>query len=116
MPGTLQIRIRLGAVEWFLEQSGAGRFDIVTSDYLIMELMRDPWPNKRAKSLAMTNYVSVHGPVMKSVTIRAAQIERLGITGFDALHIAAAEAAGCEFLVSTDDRLLKKFQRIRAKS
>ncbi|GEM_PF-5977255 len=48
---------------------------------------------------------------MESVAIRAAQIERLAITSYDALHIATAEAAGCEFLVTTDDRLLKKSQR-----
>lgn len=108
-----QIRVRLEAeaVEWILEQSGAGRFKIVTSDYLIMELMRNPSPDKRAESLAMTNYAGVHVPVMESVAIRAAQIERLAITSYDALHIATAEAAGCEFLVTTDDRLLKKSQR-----
>ena len=38
-----QIRVRLEAeaVEWILEQSGSGRFKIVTSDYLILELMRN---------------------------------------------------------------------------
>jgi len=108
-----QIRVRLEAeaVEWILEQSRAGRFKIVTSDYLIMELMRNPSPDKRANSLAMTNYAGVHVPVMESVAIRAAQIEKLAIPGFDALHIAAAEAAECEFLATTDDRLLKKSQR-----
>jgi len=108
-----QIRVRLEAeaVEWILEQSGAGRFKIVTSDYLILELMRNPSPDKRANSLAMIEYASVHVPVLESVAFRAAQIESLGITSYDALHIAAAEAAGCEFLVTTDDGLLKKFQR-----
>jgi len=108
-----QIRVRLEAeaVEWILEQSGAGRFKIVTSDYLFLELMRNPSPDKRSNSLAMTEYASVHVPVSESVAIRAAQVESLGITSFDALHIAAAEAAGCEFLVTTDDGLLKKSQR-----
>lgn len=108
-----QIRVRLEAeaVEWILEQSNAGRFKIVTSDYLMMELTRNPSPEKRSGSIAMTNYAIVHVPVMESVAIRAAEIERFAITGFDALHIAAAEAAGCEFLATTDDRLLKKSQR-----
>ena len=27
----------------------------------------------------------------------------------DALHVATVEAAGCDFLLTTDDRLLNKF-------
>ena len=48
---------------------------------------------------------------MDSIASRASTIESLGITGFDALHIAAAESAGGDCLVTTDDRLLKKSQR-----
>jgi predicted nucleic acid-binding protein len=59
----------------------------------------------------MTQYTSLHVPVIESVASRASEIESLAITGFDALHIAAAESAGCEYLVTTDDRLLKKSQR-----
>jgi predicted nucleic acid-binding protein len=108
-----QIRVRLEAeaVEWILEQSGIGRFKIITSDYLILELMRNPSPDKRKNSIAMTGYASIHVPVTESVAIRAEQIESVAITRFDALHLAAAEAAGCEFLVTTDHGLLKKSQR-----
>ncbi len=59
----------------------------------------------------MTEYAGLHVPVMDSIASRASQIESLAITGFDALHIAAAESAGCDYLVTTDDRLLKKSQR-----
>ena len=48
---------------------------------------------------------------MDSIASRASTIKSLGITGFDALHIAAAESAECDHLVTTDDRLLKKSQR-----
>ena len=109
-----QIRVRLEAeaVEWILEESRTGRFTIVTSDYLIQELLRNPNPDQRANTLAMTQYAGLHVPVMDSVASRASRIEEsLAITGFDALHIAAAESAGCDYLVTTDDRLLKKSQR-----
>ena len=108
-----QIRVRLEAeaVEWILEESRSGRFTIVTSDYLIQELLRNPKPDHRVNTLAMTEYAGLHAPLMESVASRASQIEGLAITGFDALHIAAAEFAGCDYLVTTDDRLLKKSQR-----
>ena len=108
-----QIRVRLEAeaVEWILEESQTGRFSVVTSDYLTLELLRNPDPVKRANTLAMTAYSGLHVPTMETVATRASHIESLGIVGFDALHIAAAEAAGCDYLVTTDDRLLKKSKR-----
>lgn len=108
-----QIRVRLEAeaVEWILEESRSGRFTIVTSDYLIQELLQNPKPDQRADTLAMTQYAGLHVPVMESIASRATRIETLSITGFDALHIAAAEAAGCNHLLTTDDRLLKKSRR-----
>jgi predicted nucleic acid-binding protein len=108
-----QIRVRLEAeaVEWILDESRSGRFTVVTSDYLIQELLRNPNADHRASTLAMTQYAGLHVPVMESVASRASEIEGLAITGFAALHIAAAEIVGCEYLVTTDDRLLKKSQR-----
>ncbi len=108
-----QIRVRLEAeaVEWILEASKEGRFTVVTSDYLTLELLRNPDPVKRSNTLAMTAYSELHVPILESVSARASHIESLGITGFDALHVAAAEAAGCDYLVTTDDRLLKKSKR-----
>ena len=105
------MRLEAEAVEWILEESATGRFSIATSDYLLMELQRNPDPAKRGNTLAMTEYSCLHVPVSESIAVRAAFIESLGFTGFDSLHIAAAEAAGCDHLVTTDDRLLKKSKR-----
>ena len=108
-----QIRVRLEseAVEWIFEESQTGRLAIVTSDYLVLELLRNPNIEKRSNTLAMTQYAAHHVTVADSIARRASQIERLGIAGFDALHIAAAESARCDFFVSSDDRLLKKSMR-----
>ncbi len=108
-----QIRVRLEAeaVEWILEESRSERFTIVTSDYLSLELIRNPDPSKRADALVMTAYAGLHVAISEALARRAEEIETLGIAGFDALHLAAAEAAGCDHLVTTDDGLLKKSKR-----
>lgn len=90
----------------------SGRFTIVTSDYLSLELIRNPDPAKRADTLAMTGYAGLHVALSETLARRAEEIEVLGITGYDALHIAAAEASGCDYLVTTDDGLLKKSKRL----
>ncbi len=73
-----------------------------------LELTRNPRQDKRADTLAMTEYTGLHVTVSEAVARRAAEFESIGISGFDALHIAAAEAVGCDYLVTTDDGLLKK--------
>lgn len=40
--------------------------------------------------------------------LEAGKIERLSITGIDALHIACAEIAKADFFVTCDDILMKK--------
>ena len=52
----IRVRLEAEAVEWILEESRSGRFTIVTSDYLIQELLRNPKPDHRANPLAMTDY------------------------------------------------------------
>lgn len=107
----ISVRLEAEAVEWILEESRSGRFIIVTSDYLSLELIRNPEPAKRTDTLAMTSYTGLHVALSPTLARRAEEIEALGIAGFDALHITAAEAAGCDYLVTTDDGLLKKSKR-----
>jgi predicted nucleic acid-binding protein len=38
---------------------------------------------------------------------RAIELERRGFTGIDALHLACAERAAADFLLTTDDALLR---------
>jgi predicted nucleic acid-binding protein len=59
----------------------------------------------------MMDYSRFHISVSESIARRAEELESIGITGFDALHVAAAEAAKCDYLVTTDDGLQKKSKR-----
>ena len=44
----------------------------------------------------------------------ADQIQTLSsISGYDAEHIACAERAGCDYLLTGDDRLLRQFNRLK---
>jgi predicted nucleic acid-binding protein len=42
---------------------------------------------------------------------RAETLERKGLKALDALHIACAEAAHCDYFLTCDDRLVKRFRR-----
>ena len=45
---------------------------------------------------------------------RGEEIERMGIKAMDALHIASAETAGCDWFLTTDKGILKKLQQLGA--
>ena len=61
----------------------------------------------------MTHYSSLHIPAWTGVAQRAEEIEKWGFKAFDALHLAAAESSGCDFFLTTDERLLKNATRHR---
>ncbi len=49
------------------------------------------------------------------IRLLASQIRTLSsIKGYDAEHIACAELAGCNYLLTGDDRLLRQFNRLKA--
>jgi len=45
---------------------------------------------------------------------RAKELEQLGIMSFDALHVASAEAAKADVLLTTDIRLINAAKRVGA--
>ena len=51
------------------------------------------------------------------IRLLASQIQTLSsIQGYDAEHIACAELAGCDYLLTADDRLLRRFNRLKRQS
>ena len=46
---------------------------------------------------------------------RARELEKIGFSGFDAIHLACAESGNADIFLTTDDRLLKKAKRYSKK-
>jgi predicted nucleic acid-binding protein len=40
---------------------------------------------------------------------RAASLESQGLGAIDALHVACAEASGCDYFLTCDDRLVRRY-------
>jgi predicted nucleic acid-binding protein len=47
-----------------------------------------------------------------SILDKALELEKCGLMGMDALHIACAQKAKVDFFITCDDNLLKKLNRI----
>jgi len=111
-----QVRIHLEAeaVIYIIDAARSGAEELITSDYLLAEILDNPDPQRRADVLALIQSAAAHVSQRFSIDARARQLSAQQITGYDALHIAAAEAARCDFLLTTDDRLIRRCARAGA--
>ena len=111
-----QVRIHLEAeaVIYILDAVRRGEDELVTSDYLLAEILDNPDPLRRADVVALVQPASFHMSQNATIDANAARLSVWNITGYDALHIAAAEAARCDFLLTTDDRLIRRSARAGA--
>jgi len=103
------------AVETLLEKVGAGEVVLVSSFVVEAEHALSPSGTRRSQV-----GVLIHGTAREYVgqtpalIRRAHALERLGLTGRDALHLAAAEHAAVDYFVTCDDKLLKRARRLEA--
>ena len=109
-----QFRIRLEAEAKLKIQDEirSGNIDLVWSYVLDYENSKNPFKERKNQ---------IHEWRMLSVTIVQANDKIIkfsnhfkgeGIQKFDALHIACAINSGCEYLLTTDDKVLNKKQKI----
>ena len=113
-----QIRVHLEAeaVLYLIELVRNGLIELVTSDYLLAEILRQPDLNRRVDVLQLTESACVHVAKSEALETRANVLSSFSIDGYDALHIVAAEGAGCGVFLSTDDRLVSRCKRAAAAS
>jgi predicted nucleic acid-binding protein len=108
-----QVRIHLEAeaVIYILDAARSGLEELVSSDYLLAEIYQMPDFVRRIDVMSLLEPAILHVPQHPFIHVRANALSSLGILGFDALHIAAAEAAHCDYFLSTDDRLIRRALR-----
>ena len=106
-----RIRIETAAVTLIFERIDAGRWQQVSSGMAVIEIdaISDDTRQNRVRML-------LPGPktmmkLSKATFDRAAELETLGFKAADAVHVAAAERAKADVLLSCDDRLCRRAKR-----
>jgi hypothetical protein len=100
------------AVLLILDRAERGEFELVGSDALSYEIRRIPDPIRRRRVEMLYGDVKLNISVEDTVAKRADVIQRIGIWGLDAVHIACAERADADAMLTTDDRLIKIYTRM----
>ena len=105
-----QIRIRLEAEAKLRIQIDIreGKFELVWSYILDAENKANPFEERESAIREWKQLASMNIKEDAAVLEKAKDLNRRGIRSKDALHIACAIAAGCDYFLTTDDKIINK--------
>lgn len=109
-----RVRLEAEAVLGLLQLARLGELTWVGSSVLDLESSRNPDADRRRRVEALLSVATSRVTAGPSERQRGRDVQNLGFRPFDALHIACAESAGAEVLLTTDDRLRNLAVRVQA--
>lgn len=106
-----RVRLEAEAVLSILEMANAGKLELVGSDIIDDELSQMPDDERREKVELLLGSISKRISLTATIERRATELQQWNISPLDALHLASAEAARADYLLTTDDYLLRRARR-----
>jgi len=101
-------RLEAEAILWILQQCQNSEWSLVNSDALEFELEKTPNRDKAEQVASLLALAQTRFNSTTAVETRAEALISIGFKFYDALHIAFAEAANVDVMLTTDDRLLRR--------
>ena len=98
-----------------LERIDRGQWSEASSEMAMIEIDAIADPDRRSRVQLLLPEEKSILELTRNVWDRAAELEGLGFKPADAVHVAAAEQAGADVLLSCDDRLCRRARRCRGK-
>lgn len=86
--------------------------ELVSSSILDYENSQNPFPLRRRWVEQRLQLAKSYQEVDETILGRARQLEQQGLGTIDALHVACAEAAGSDYFLTCDDRLIRRYQGV----
>jgi predicted nucleic acid-binding protein len=83
----------------------------IGSEVLNEEIENSPHRERTRENRALLELASENVETNESILDRARSLQSVGYSGYDALHLASAEAAQADILLSTDDKFVKRALR-----
>jgi predicted nucleic acid-binding protein len=84
----------------------------ISSQVLLAEIARNPDPEQRSQVRNLANLADETVEISSKIISRAHSLEQLGFQGFDAMHVACAEAVEADIFLTTDARMMRLANRI----
>jgi len=106
-----RIREEAEALEQVLVGVRRGTVELLSSEALDDEVRRNPSIERRVEAQTTLSSAVTRIEIDEAIALRAQSLVGPGYGPFDALHLAAAESAGADVGLTTDDRLLRRTAR-----
>ena len=106
-----RVRLEAEAVKSVLVLIGTRQWVGVGSEAIDFEIGRMPDPDRQLEVALITSGFSEYITIGEPERQRGLEWESFGFGSLDALHLACAEKAGADVLLTTDDLLLRKAGR-----
>ena len=103
-----KVRLESEAVLSIIGQCELGRWDLFQSDVLDDEIDRIVHPIKKQQVLELYSLATLFVELNDDVILRAKDFFYLKLGSFDALHLASAEFAGADVILTTDKKFINK--------
>jgi len=103
----LRIRLEAEAKLKIQEEIRARKIELVWSYILDYENAKNPYPERKLRISGWRDYAKMEVQESTELLASASTLHKEGLPKLDSLHLACAIAAGCEYFITTDDRILK---------
>ena len=110
-----RVRLEAEAVLALIELVRHGELNWIGSDILDLESSRHRNTDQRRGVESLLSCATSKVAAGERERQRGRELEAVGFGAFDALHLACAESAGAEVLLTTDDRLRSRAAREKAR-
>lgn len=94
------------------QQMREGEIEYVWSEVLDYEVGRSRFIDRKLQIQPWAQGATVFVELDESIREQARRFEDVGVRAMDALHLACAEAANCDWFFTTDNGILKKARSI----
>ena len=108
----LRIRLETEAKLAIQRQMRTGVLEYVWSDMLANEVEESKFWERKEKISPWVLGACVYVPTTLDIEARAEDFMTLGIKASDAIHLASAESADCDWFFTVDYGILRKINRI----
>jgi predicted nucleic acid-binding protein len=110
-----QTRVRLEAEAKLCVQGHVltGRLELVWSYILDLENQANPFDERRRTIAKWSDHAQEDIEETDEIIATAARLSAVGLKPKDALHVACAIAAQCDYFLTTDDQILQRASNIQ---
>jgi hypothetical protein len=107
----IKIALESFAITQILRTIDTQTNELIMSEVIYWEINKIPDIFKRNQILNTIKSILPIHLINEKIINRSKELEQIGFLGFDTLHIAVSEFTNCDYLLTTDVKLIKNYNR-----